>query len=228
MDNLTHWLLPVLGVLFVVSVPLCFIGNNVRWVALSPDTYWQGFEKYQAAERTGLGADQLALVAGAFIEYFQAPPGSLNPVVTQSGASRPLFNEREVAHMQDVQGLIQLVFRIGLWSGIYLLAFGGGLLALQRGQALPMIGHLALWGAALTLGVLLLVGGLSFVDFSNLFLRFHQISFQNDFWMLDPRRDYLVMLFPEGFWLDVTMRIAALTAAESLALGTAGFLLARL
>jgi integral membrane protein (TIGR01906 family) len=228
MDNLIHWLLPVLGVVFVVCVPLCFIGNNVRWVSLSPDTYQQGFEKYQATERTGLGADQLSNVTRAFIEYFQAPPGLLTPTVTLNGASRPLFNEREVAHMQDVQGLIQLVFRLGLWSGLYLLAFAGGLLALQRNQALPTIGHLALWGAGLSLALLLVVGGLSFVDFSDLFLRFHQLSFQNDFWMLDPRRDYLVMLFPEGFWLDVTLRIAALTAAEALALGALGFFLMRL
>jgi hypothetical protein len=45
--------------------------------------------------------------------------------------------------------------------------------------------------------------------------------------MLDPRRDYLLMLFPQGFWLDVTLRIAALTAVQAVLLGLVGLLLQR-
>jgi integral membrane protein (TIGR01906 family) len=223
-ENLAPWLGPPLALLFVLCVPLCFIGNNVRWVALNPDTYREGFAKYRAAERTGLDPDQLSGVARAFIDYFQAPPGRLNPTVTMGGSRRPLFNEREVAHMEDVQKLMRLVFRLGLVSALYAVAFAAGLLAWQHAAGLAMLGRLMLWGAALSLALLLLVGALSFVDFGELFVRFHQLSFRNDRWMLDPNRDYLLILFPEGFWLDVTLRIAALTAAESLALGALGFL----
>ena len=76
-------------------------------------------------------------------------------------------------------------------------------------------------------GLLLVVGGLSYVDFGELFLRFHELSFSNDLWQLDPSRDYLLILFPEGFWLDVTLRIAALTGAEAAVLGLIGFALVR-
>jgi integral membrane protein (TIGR01906 family) len=127
--------------------------------------------------------------------------------------------------MEDVQKLMRLVFRLGLLSALYAVVFAAGLLAWQHAAGLPALGRLMLWGAALSLALLLLVGALSFVDFGELFVRFHQLSFRNDLWMLDPSRDYLVILFPEGFWLDVTLRIAALTAAESLALGALGFLL---
>jgi hypothetical protein len=40
--------------------------------------------------------------------------------------------------------------------------------------------------------------------------------------MLDPRTDYLIMLYPEGFWLDATLRIAMLSAVEALVLGGVG------
>jgi integral membrane protein (TIGR01906 family) len=223
MDSLAPWLGPPLTVLFVLCLPLCLIGNNVHWVALNPDTYREGFARYGVAERAGLDPVQLSGVARAFIDYFQAPPGRLNPGVTVNGAQRPLFNEREVAHMEDVQRLMRLVFRLGLLSALYAAAFAAGLLAWQRATGLAILGRLMLWGAALSLALLLVLATLSLVDFEELFVRFHRFSFRNDLWMLDPTRDYLLILFPEGFWLDVTLKLAAMTSAEALALAALGF-----
>ena len=58
-----------LALLFVLCIPLCLIGNNVRWVALDPGTYRDGFAKYRAAERSGLAPDQLSDISRAFIDY---------------------------------------------------------------------------------------------------------------------------------------------------------------
>jgi integral membrane protein (TIGR01906 family) len=129
--------------------------------------------------------------------------------------------------MEDVQSLMRLVFRLGLFAGLYLLLFAAALLAAQGRTALPTLGRLTLWGSGLSLALLVAVAALSFLDFSALFVRFHQLSFRNELWMLDPRRDYLLMLFPEGFWLDVTLKIAALTAAEASALAALGLFLTR-
>ena len=68
-----------------------------------------------------------------------------------------------------------------------------------------------LWGAEATVALVAVVGLISLVAFDQLFLLFHQVSFANDFWQLDPRRDFLVMMFPEGFWLDATFFVAYLT-----------------
>jgi integral membrane protein (TIGR01906 family) len=60
------------------------------------------------------------------------------------------------------------------------------------------------------------------VDFGDAFVQFHLVAFSNDLWILDPTRDHLLMLFPEGFWFDATMRIAGLTALEAAALAVLG------
>ena len=60
------------------------------------------------------------------------------------------------------------------------------------------------------------------VDFSEAFVRFHEMAFSNDLWILDPRTDYLIMLYPEGFWLDATLRIAMLSAIEAVVIGGIG------
>ena len=63
-----------------------------------------------------------------------------------------------------------------------------------------------------------LVGVLSLVGFDRLFLYFHLISFSNDLWILDPSRDYLIAMFPQGFFFDATMLIAGLVVVQGLML----------
>jgi len=72
---------------------------------------------------------------------------------------------------------------------------------------------------ALGLGTLL--------GFDQLFWQFHLISFANELWMLDPTKDYLIMLFPQGFWYDATLFCALSTAGLAIILGgvAGGYLL---
>jgi len=60
-------------------------------------------------------------------------------------------------------------------------------------------------------------------DFDQFFLQFHLLSFANDFWMLNPATDYLIMLFPQGFWFDATLVCALGTAAGAIILGGLGW-----
>jgi uncharacterized membrane protein len=49
-----------------------------------------------------------------------------------------------------------------------------------------------------------------------LWTRFHQIAFRNGLWLLDPTRDYLIMLFPPPFWFAATIRMATSVALQTL------------
>jgi integral membrane protein (TIGR01906 family) len=217
----------VLGFVVVTALPLAFVGSNVRWVTLDLDTYRQGFARYHATERTGLPADQLEAVAQAFIAYFKGPPGQLNPTVILDGQRRPLFTQRESAHMEDVQKVMQLVFRLGLLATLGGLTAAAVLLTVERRAGLAYLGRLLIGGAILTGALLIAVALLSIVDFTELFIRFHEVAFRNDLWMLDPRSDYLLILFPEEFWLDVTLKLAAMSAGEALLTGLIGVALVR-
>jgi integral membrane protein (TIGR01906 family) len=77
-------------------------------------------------------------------------------------------------------------------------------------------------GGGLTVALFVALGALALVDFSELFLQFHFVSFANDLWQLDPERDYLIRLFPQEFFQDAALRIAALTMLQALAITTAG------
>ncbi|MBI4494502.1 MAG: TIGR01906 family membrane protein [Chloroflexi bacterium] len=217
-----------LAIVFVLAVPIVLISTNVRWLTEDRALYLEGFTRYGAGARTGLSPAQLEQVAAAFITYFQGPPGRMDVQVELGGQHRPLFNERELAHMEDVQSLVRGFHTLQLVGGGVLLAIILVGFALWRRSFLGPLGWMALGGAGLTLGVLALAGALSVLDFQSLFTRFHLLSFRNDLWMLDPSRDYLIMLFPLGFWLDATLRLAFLAAVEAALVGAAGLGLLKL
>jgi integral membrane protein (TIGR01906 family) len=206
----------------VLAIPFVLVGYNLRGVALEQRYYLTEFARYRIGAQTGLGSDELRIVADAFIDYFQAPPGRMNLQIARGGTLQPLFNERELHHMEDVQGLIRGIFRIQELALGYIVLYLLLGLAARRRAFLPLAAWVLALGGGLTVALFVVLGGLALVDFSELFLQFHFVSFANDLWQLDPQRDYLIRLFPQEFFQDAALRIAALTMLQALAITTAG------
>jgi integral membrane protein (TIGR01906 family) len=222
------FLRPILIGIFALAVPLMLVSSNVRWLTEDRGLYLAGFAKYEVGKPTGLSDEQLARVADAFLAYFRGAPGRLDITVTAHGQSRPLFNEREIAHMQDVQAIVHAFQRLQVLSVLAMAVVAAVGFALWQRAFAPSLAWAALLGAAITLVLLGLIGLLATLDFQSLFVRFHLVSFQNDLWMLDPTQDYLIMLFPLGFWYDATVRLALMIAVEATLIGAAGYLVLRL
>jgi len=70
-----------------------------------------------------------------------------------------------------------------------------------------------------TFGLMIFLALGTLFGFEQLFVLFHLLSFTNEFWILDPRKDYLIMLFPGGFFYDVALLSFGAVIAESLILG---------
>ena len=131
-----------------------------------------------------------------------------------------VFNEREVGHLKDVKGLFRLVYFILLGTGLYAVVYTGINLFWWRDRRL----YRGLFGGGvLTLGLMAVIGLMAAIDFDWLFLNFHLVSFANDLWMLNPATDYLIMLFPRGFWFDAAIICAAGTAFLAIVLGGLGW-----
>ncbi|MCI0438370.1 MAG: TIGR01906 family membrane protein [Chloroflexi bacterium] len=211
--------------LFVIAVPVFLITSNVRWVINAPFLYSYGFDKYDISAYTRLERGELLSAARQIRDYFNNDEESITVrVVWQGILVQNLFNEREVIHMRDVKGLVRGVYRVQEFTGLYMLLFAAiGLWIYRR----AFLRSLAKWlglGGLLTLGLVVLVGLASLVGFDRLFLAFHLLSFSNDFWQLDPSRDYLIAMFPEAFFFDATMLIALSTIFEAALLASLPFI----
>lgn len=217
------WLRGLVSLAFVLLVPLLIIGTSLRGLVTDRDLMLRGFRDNQVAATTGLDDPQLQRIADAFVAYFQGPPGQIQMQVTAFGQSRPLFNAKEVTHMEDVQRLIQFFLQMQIVAAAVVVLRVVVAVAFDRASA--PIGRELLWSAALMVALVVLVGVLSLMDFDALWTRFHQIAFRNDLWQLDPSKDYLIMLFPEPFWFTATLRMATTVALQTLAVVVVGLVL---
>jgi integral membrane protein (TIGR01906 family) len=217
----------VLMAVWALALPMFLVSTNLRWVTLDISTYTTGFARYRAAERTGITSAELERIAREFIEFFQGNRAEMQVEAQTPSGVRPLFNAREVHHMDDVRNLMYVFFPAQPVAGFVLLGALALAVLLFRRESIPVIQSMIVAGVGFTLLLAVLVGGLSMLDFESLFIQFHMLSFSNDLWQLDPRTDYLLILYPQPFWLDTTLRMAWMTLIEILALAGVAWLLPR-
>lgn len=207
--------------MFVVAIPLFLVTGAVTWAFNSPGLYHGGFERYDVSRVTGITDEDLRQVAADIRGYFNSGEEPLEVRTRVYGVERSLFKPKEVVHMRDVKRLVQGVYAVAGVTALYLLAYAVYGFARRRGQFSEDLARLLLWGGSLTAALILAVGLFALVGFDTLFLKFHEISFTNDFWQLDSRTDFLVMLFPQQFWFDATMWVAMRALIGSLIIGAA-------
>ncbi len=210
----------LIGLLFVMAWPVLLLSSTVTWAANDPGFYASGFEKYDIAAKTGIAPEDLAKVPEQFVDYFSSSDEYLAIKVTQNGQRVDLFNARELQHMKDVKDLVGFG---NLMQRLSLIVVAGSIGLLWSKKRRPMVFKLVLAGCLATLGLIFVIGGVALINFDWFFLVFHLISFTNTLWILDPARDNLIRMFPEGFFFDSAMLIGVLVALEA-ALGS-GFML---
>jgi len=205
--------------LFILCLPVLLLTASTGWAVNSQWLYKYGFEKYNVSQTTGLAEVELEKAATRLISYFNSGETNISLTVIKDGEPFELFNQREVAHLRDVKGLIRLDYWVLLGTLIYTLSYAGVSLFWRRRRYWRRLGWGVVSGSGITLALMLAIGLGILLNFDQLFYQFHLLSFTNELWQLDPTRDYLIMLFPGGFWYDAAIFCALATAGLAIILG---------
>ncbi len=212
--------------LFILCLPALLLAASIAGAVNSLWLYQYGFEKYDVSRTTGLPGTELAKAAEGLIDYFNSDEEYINLIVIKDGQPLELFKQREIAHLRDVKGLFRLDYCVLLGALVY--ALGYTILSLVWRRQPGRLAWGLIGGGSLTLGLMLILGLAILLNFDQLFRQFHLISFSNELWQLDPTHDYLIMLFPGGFWYDAARFCALATVVGAVALGgVGGYLLLR-
>ena len=203
----------------MLCLPIVLLTASIGWAANSLWLYKYGFEKYNVSQTTGLADSELETAARGLIGYFNSDDEFISLTVVKDGKPFELFNQREVIHLKDVKGLIWLDYRLLLGTLIYVLAYAGVSLFWRRKKYWRRLAWGVIGGGGITLALMLALGLGTLLNFDRLFLQFHLISFANELWLLDPTQDYLIMLFPRGFWYDAAIFCGGITAGLGVILG---------
>ena len=208
-----------------LAVPACLlflVAGSVAWAVNDPGLYRNGFQRYYVADRSGITDADLIAIGAELRRYFNTGSEPLAVRAPVFGIPQDVFNRREIAHMRDVKRLVRGVYWVAVGSALWILATLAIGFAVRPSGCLAAAARLAVWGGAITLAAVLGVGLAAVVSFEQLFLLFHRLSFANDLWMLNPRTDYLLILFPAGFWFDATMRVALTSVLGGIILLSSG------
>jgi integral membrane protein (TIGR01906 family) len=194
--------LTFLGLRLMLTHP--FLQVEYRMPGFPPDEY--GFTLKDRLQYAPLAVDYLVNNANiSFLGNLTFPDGS------------PLYNERELSHMQDVKNVVRPVLWIGYGIWAFLLAvglwarFGGWWSGYVRGLRR---------GGWLTVGMAVVLGVLAAVSFWQFFTVFHSLFFSEDSWLFFYS-DTLIRLFPLRFWQDAFLFAGIVATGGGLALGLA-------
>jgi len=211
----------------MLCLPVLLLTASLGWATNSLWLYEYGFEKYNVSQVTGLAEVELEKAAAGLIGYFNSDEDYISLTLVKDGEPFELFNQREVIHLKDVKGLIWLDYWVLLGTLVYVLAYAGISLFWRKRRYWRRLAWGVVGGGGITLALMLALGLGTLLGFDQLFLQFHLISFTNELWQLDPTRDYLIMLFPQGFWYDATIFCGLATTGLAIILGgvSGGYLL---
>jgi len=205
---------------FMLCLPFLLFTASLAWAINSLWLYNYGFEKYGISQATGLSESELEKTAAGLVSYFNSDEEYISLTVIKDGQPFELFNYREIIHLKDVKGLIWLDYWVLLGTLVYVLAYAGVCLFWRRPKYWRHLARGVVGGSGITLGLMLALGLGSLFGFNSLFWQFHVISFtSNDFWLLDPTRDYLKMLFADGYFYDVVLFCTLGVAGAAVILG---------
>jgi len=204
--------------LFVISLPVALVTTNVRILANEGRLYEYAFDQYDASSSTGIARDELVRASQELRTYFNNDDETVYVRVHEGGREVSLFNPKETAHLRDVKNVFQLVFRVQELSLIYALVYVVGVFLWAHEGTLRALAGQTMTAALITLGAILGLGVFAFTGFDQAFEQFHLISFDNEFWRLNPRTDHLIQMFPEDFWFDASMFAGVMTVVESVLL----------
>ena len=215
MTGLLSWLVAVL-------VPLALMGLGLRIVLLPLFLQVEYRMPYLPEDEYGFTMQDRLHWSRYAWDYLlnKADISYLGDLKFDDGA--PLYNERELSHMQDVKRVITgslnlwyvvLILLLGLWIWSRLGHWEGAYReGLRRGGWLMV-------GLAGAIGLIVMIGILVNPNvFWSFFVGFHRLFFEGDSWLF-LYSDTLIRLFPIRFWQDAFLLAAIIALGGGIALG---------
>ena len=198
----------LLGILCGFALMIALLITSVEAVTYwTPGYYEREYTKYHVLEDVNMEMDDLQDVTHEMMAYLRGSREDLHVPTVVGGQPREFFNDREIAHMEDVRGL----FLGGLALRricLVIIVVCCALLAALKADIRRVLPKMICVGTVLFFLVLAALAAIISTDFTKYFIIFHEIFFSNDLWMLDPRTDLLINIVPEPFFVDTAARIA--------------------
>jgi integral membrane protein (TIGR01906 family) len=208
-----------LKLLLACALPFVILLGCIRVTMLPWYLEWQYLRPSFPADSFGMTtADRLHYGKLALAYLFNgAPSGFLGEQRFADG--RPLYNERELSHMVDVQRVTGAAMQGGLLAGVLLLFSAGLLLARPPRRD---FWQAIFWGSSALVFTLIALVTYILLNFEQFFTDFHKVFFSGDSWLF-LYSDTLIRLFPLPLWSDAFTIVGVATLIIGVGLAILGW-----
>lgn len=195
-------LLPCLtGVLLALSVTLAALAAPLYIAGTSGGWMHRMLLRHAPQEATGLPETEYRPMAQMITSFLAGKADEFQYTFHGGdGAAYVCFHAHEQAHMADCAMLFRVCRTVLIISSGTLLCMVGAALLQRRALRRILSGVLRTFAAVI--GTIALLAVWALIDFDSLFILFHQVSFTNDLWLLNPATDLLIRLMPVSFFME--------------------------
>lgn len=197
--KLPGWATLTLRIIIVGALPLVLVLINARVLMTDVFMKWEYNRPDFEPDPFGFTTQDRLTYGPLALDYLFNDQGIDFLAKLKQHDGTPLYNPRELSHMNDVKGVTQMLARFGV-TLVVVYAIALALLAFSQ-AARPALLRSLVWGGIVTIAVILLGLFLTITSFDWLFTEFHRLFFTGDSWLF-PVTDTLIRLFPEPFWID--------------------------
>lgn len=186
--TLSNLLLALIGFLFLFSISVVAVLNL-------KSIYYFDIRYQQLESKTGIAEAEIRENYDALIEY--------NLITNRAEELElPTFpvSEHGAIHFREVKRIFVIIQCLCIVSGIVLI------IGLFRKFKRRDYGSLKLM-AVLTVLVPIVLGALAVVSWNTFFVKFHELFFDNDYWIFDPVTDPVIRILPDAFFFHCVVAI---------------------
>ena len=158
------------------------------------------------AEHIGISEYDLDILTHYTLDYLNDYNDSLDLEMKINGVNREVYTDDEKAHMVDVKNLYLSVMKIFYIAIIVTIFTVFKIVTRKISFSQLFYGYKkVLFG---TLFIVAILGTWILMDFDGFWTSFHHLFFMgNDLWLLDLRKDVLIMIVPPQFFNNLVIRI---------------------
>ena len=204
------WVCPALCVIIsALAIFICLI-TSFEIAAYSDFGFYQKeYEKYHVLDQLDMEMEDVMDVTVYMMSYLRGGEELLSIEKRIEGKVQDFFNEQDRFHMGEVRELFLGGLALRRIACILLIGLSVILFATEKKWQMILAGMFQKTMGVFCI-VVLFLGTVITMNFSECFVIFHEIFFDNDLWIFDARTDFMIRMLPEGFFYDMVMRIGVI------------------
>lgn len=200
--------------MLALLIPFVLFIGTITILSQIPWFYSNEFDKLNTIEQAKVNISSHE-ISKMMVDYIRGNRTDFQIEAEVNGKKQNVFNSKEQQHMEDVKKLIRvgnIVSIIGLLTVglLYVWLYKKDRTSLRAMYKIT-IGVYVICTAGLLL--------VSSIDFNAGFNLFHEVLFTNDLWILNPKKDILLMLMPLQFFIDASILALMIVTGGILILG---------